>query len=111
VYTSLQHSAPYPVTVNVNRTEPMYLVVSALDPVTFTVNAGPGAQLLGIHIIGGNGVTVLGPSGVPVTTSSTFAYGYTYYPTMPLVTVAQQDLGVPLTSYMGCYEVGAFDIQ
>ena len=110
------------VAVRVNATnKPVVLALSAYQPVTWAVTAGPGARVEAVYVsgYGSNAQLVTGlPLGVPVNRVNfgTYCYGWEYghntgggsYSTM--IQGVRQTTDMVETSFQGCYAGVTFEI-
>ena len=113
---------PGKITVDIQRTQAMVLVLSSYEPVDWTVNAVSGAQIQEVILNGYHPQTVSGlVFGIPVTTRSgpgnyLSACGYAWPSstggcnTPLLVSNAESLTQLQLTSFIGCYQANSFSL-
>ena len=110
------------ITVDITRAGvPLTLVLNSYEPVNWTLTLAPGVLLAEVILDGYNAHTVQGQGGATVTDlSGQFMYlaacGY-FWPmndggcdTPGLVAAAEQQTGLELASFVGCYEGAGFSI-
>lgn len=110
------------ITVDITRAGvPLTLVLNSYEPVNWTLTLAPGVLLTEVILDGYNAHTIQGQGGATVTDlSGQFMYlaacGY-FWPmndggcdTPGLVAAAEQQTGLELASFVGCYEGAGFSI-
>ena len=118
------HSAPGgKATVNITRPGSHALVVSAYEPTTWTVNAGPGVTIEGIYAVGYHAQQVTTKTGIMVLKDSNDAggpnaCGYSWpeavaggCDTNKLLDLTNKVVRHKATSYHGCYSASEWSIN
>jgi hypothetical protein len=103
--------------VHVSRPGPMTLVLSSYEAVHWTVTADAGVVIDQVILNSFNPSTADVPMGVDVVDRSAWLVcGYRWpgdpygCDTSELVRLAEADTGLSLTSFIGCYTAGAFEL-
>jgi hypothetical protein len=107
-------------TVHVSRSGPLTLVLSSYEAVAWTVTTEPGVVLDRVIVNAYEASTAVVPDGVLVTDHSGprswLVCGYRWpgdpygCDTAELIRLAEEDSGLSLTSFIGCYVAGSFEL-